>query len=319
MMRLRSIMSVVWVLVVVVVGFVPSVSAQDGLSDEQLALLDRVAEARSKYQAYTSLTRAITGSETQDITITLGDVTQTQSSVQSWESTATYVMPEGETDNVTMTVTGSSEMTQGESTAAYTITAEVRLVDGVTYVNAAYETPDPSLPEIPAGWIAVEDLEAYPVFDSLQLNDLPLHDDEEEMFDDMDLVKATATDVQVETVTLDDGTSADRITVVFGREGLIAAFETQEDVDPTVPALLAVADETSGATLIVTLDAENNPLELTMTLLIQAAGIDANTLSPGQFPEGVLLDFTFSTTQTETLSDFNASVEPVGVPDELAE
>jgi hypothetical protein len=319
MMRLRSVVSAGLVLMVVLVGVVSSVSAQAGLSDEQLALLDRVAEARAKYQAYTSLTRTTTGSETQDITITLGDLTQVQSSVYQWDSTATYVMAEGEPDNVSMTVTGSSEITQGETTTAYTITAEVRLVDGVTYVNAAYETPDPTLPEIPQGWIVVEDPDAYPVFASLQLDSVPLHDEEEELFDDIELVKTTATDVQIEAVTLDDGTSADRITVVLGQEGLVAAFGTQEDADPTALALLSVADDASGATLSVTMDAENNPLELTMTLLMQAVGVDANTLSPGQFPEGVLLDFAFSTTQTQTLSDFNALFEPVGVPEELAE
>lgn len=318
-MRLR----VALVIVMVLVGVVAlPVRAQDGLTDEQVMLLERVFEARDKLDTYASYTHNRMGSETQDISVTLGDLSQSFITTHEWEGTAQVIQMVDGGRNIALAVTGTASNQEAGPNGAvmleFTIMAEARLVDGTLYVNAAYETPDPALPELPVGWVMVEDLDEYEAFDSLQLDDL-LDVEDDELFDDPELVKATATDVQVEVVTMDDGTAADKITVTFSRDGLLAAYTNQDDIDQAALDLFNAANETSNAVLEITLDADNNPLQATMSMALHAVEVDANALNPEIYPVGMVLSFDLTATETETYSNFDATFDPAVVPEELAE
>jgi hypothetical protein len=242
--------------------------------------------------------------------------------LHNWEGTAQVINLEDGSRNIATTVTGYASNEEvgpgGELALEFTIMAEARVVDGTLYVNAAYETPDPMLPELPAGWVEVEDPAAYDVFDSLQLDDL-IDVDDDELFDDPDLVKETAQDVQVESITLEDGTAADRITVTFARDGLLAAYSAQDDLDQGALDLFNAADESSGATFEVVLEADNTPRQVTINMALRTTDTDANALNPELYPEGMFLSFDLTGTETEAYSDFDADVEPATVPEELVE
>lgn len=304
------------VMALALIGVPPSRAQDGGLTDEQVALLDRVFAARELVDVLESYVEDSAGTESQTLTVVLGEQSLDLADLTEWAQTQTVInTPEGKNVDAQISATVTS---QGE--VAFSVTGEARLVDGTLYVNAAYDDPSADLPPLPEGWMIVEDAETigdeFAALGALQLDSLA--DDEPPMlFEDQERMREIASDVFVETVTLEDGSEADLITIVFGRDALIAIVLEDTD-DPFQVGMFSALNEDSQATLSVLLDAEGRALEVISQMNMIAQDIDAAALSPEDFPPGALLSFAFQGTDEQRYSEFEAAVEPVAAPEELA-
>jgi hypothetical protein len=303
---------------------VPLAHAQDGggLSDDQLALLDRVQHAMENYQSYTSLVEMVSGGQGRELIITAGDTRQTFSTVATWERTS-QVIREGDEKNVLATVTATvidagtnPDGTEGGSRTRV-VYVEARRVDGQLYLLAEYgpeTTQGPDLPELPEGWFVVAQLGDWEALSDLGLEDLLQSGNP---FQNIERVKEAATDVELAAGTLADGTPVDMITVTFDRAGLTALFT--EGAADGGPLLLQVLDEGSYATFSIMLDAADQPYEVMSEVVLHTSGLDANTFGMRNQPEGATVEFTNELARHEVYSQINATFEPATVPEELAQ
>jgi hypothetical protein len=305
----------VCLMLVGLVGISGSVLAQDGgLTAEKDALLERVFAARALRDGYASYVSSSHQTENQSISVTLGSVTQTVSEVQNLARTSTVV--QGETGrNVSATLDADVKKTTvppngREVVTTYVVSGEARLVGDALYLNAVLDSGEgPEVPTLPESWFEVQNPDEYQYLKLDDLRDAP------SLLDDEEQTRAAAADVTLESVTMEDGTAADQITVKFDKDGLFLFMNgTNQNIDPLTQALLDAVSDSFEARIAVTLDADNNPLRVETMLSMSASGVDAHALAPDQFRDGIMMDFHYERSETEDYSDVNASVEPVSAP-----
>jgi hypothetical protein len=159
--------------------------------------------------------------------------------------------------------------------------------------------------------VRIDDLGNFPVFQEFNLDDYLSDTD---LFDDQEMMEAAALDVTVEASTLADGTPVDVITVTFGPQGLAMLLGEQQGGGQLMTLIMNSIDESSGGTLTITLDAENNPYSVSYDILAKAVGMDA-TVFGGQFPAGSTLDFITEGAREEAYSQIGEMFEPATVPE----
>jgi hypothetical protein len=302
-------------MVVALVGLSGSVWAQDGgLTAEQDALIGRVLAARALRAGYSSYVTSSHQTENRSITVTLGSVTQTVSEVQNLARTSTVVQGEAG-KNVSAALNASVERNSAQANgrevvSKYAVSGEARLVGDALYLNAVLDSGEgPEVPTLPEGWFEVQNPDDYQYLKLDDLRDAP------SLLDDEEQARAAAADVTLESVTMEDGTAADQITVKFDKNGLFLFMnETNQDIDPLTQALLDAVSDSFEARVAVTLDADNNPLRVETMLSMSALGVDAHALAPDQFSEGIMMDFHYERSETEDYSAINAPVQPVSAP-----
>ncbi|HEX3052233.1 MAG TPA: hypothetical protein VHP83_16355 [Aggregatilineaceae bacterium] len=313
----------VMVLVLVMVAAAPlsmTARAQDGggLTDEQIALLDRIVAARMVRDAWPAYTEDASGSQAYSIV----EPEQTSIRASALEHSAT-VIP-GETDDNTQAVVAASVISSvtvsdgTEESVEYTISGEARIVDGVMYVNVAYDEPNDQLPPLAEGWVqinSVEELDAYTALDALALSDLYEESDLEELNAMIEMYKQYATDVTLEQTTLEDGTTADVITITLDSVGVAEYMKVQDASSPLFDLLLT-DDAPDSYTFRMTLDAENNPIAIEGVMSIAGVGLDA-ALFGSSYPEGSTIDVTVEAEQVAVYTPILEGVEPAVVPDEV--
>jgi hypothetical protein len=322
----------IWVLRLFVVGLLVLVAlpaglsarAQDGsgLSDDQLALLERVRLARENYQAYTSLVEDVTGGQSRELILTAGDNRQSRSTLVTWQRSSQIIREETGANiaaTATATIIDSGTGVSGQvNSRTRTLNVELRKVDGKVYLQAAYgadTTPGSELPALPEGWFEVESLQDWPVLQELELQDLV---EQHSMFDDFDVVKAAVSDVAVAPGTLADGTPADAITLTFDAAGLQTLFGAGP-TDPVMAQVLQNLADDSSAVLTVTVDANDNLRESIFEMVLHATGLDGSMFGFDRLPAGAILDFTNELTRHEVYSQINEPFEPASVPEALAQ
>ncbi len=320
-MRNRIVWSIVLVLALAVPLIPAAAQDDDGLGEDERALLERIVAARAQVPDFTSYIETNEGSDSQVIVIRLEGQEREIVEATTWERTETVIR--GETDNaaaeIAVTYEASDLLPNGqEESSALSASGEARLVDGVIYLNASVEsTPPGGVPTLPEGWFVVEDPAGTDLFDLMGLDDLADAGTGESPFEDPDFILANASSVTLETVTLDDGTPADAITIVFKRGGLLGLMD-QGEANLLTMALLEGIDEESGAVMTAYLDGDNMPVGMEMMLRMQALDMDAHALSPDDFPEGMTLDFIFEQQETQTFAEINVEREPVAAPEIVA-
>jgi hypothetical protein len=302
----------VCLMVVALAAIGGAVLAQDGLTAEQEALIGRVVAARAIRDGYSSYVANSHQTENQSITITLGDVTQTVSEVENLAQTATVI--QGETDNVSAMLNANVEKNSvqangREVATTYAVSGEARLVGDALYLSATLDSGEgPEVPTLPQGWIEVQNPGDYSYLNLADLRHAS------SVLDDTEQARAAA-DVALEKVTLEDGTTADQITMTFDKNGLSTIMnDLNQEIDPVTQALLDAVSEDFEARIAVTLDAVDHPLRIEILLTMNALSVDAHALAPDQFPEGVTMDFHYERSETEDYSAVNAPVEPVVAP-----
>jgi hypothetical protein len=314
-MRIRTLCSVV-VLVVLLTGALIPASAQDGgLSDEELALLDRVFAARENLKNYSSYVEEATFLEEQNFLVKLGEESREFNNQYFVQRTATIL--QGDTNNISATIFAQIQ----EDDVSYSIDAEARVVDETLYFNGTYLIPDPDLPLLPEGWTVVVDPDVVEGLENLHLDDM-IEDDSlgGTLFDEPDLMRAAASLVTVMPSTLDDGTPVDIIAITLDSAGVAMAL-TESSVlegDSAASSTAAALTDESELVLLVALDAENNPHQVVLTSTIEAIDVDGPSFDPS-FPEGLTFDTSLAVVQTHTYSQFNEPFEPVAAPEALAQ
>jgi hypothetical protein len=256
------------------------------------------------------------GEQAQTLTVEAGGRTQSSASVRSWDRTATVLREGGDLSNVQAFLTMTFENSGPANASTFSVSAEARLVDGVLYVNGAFEDAS-TVPDgitLPDGWVILENDGHWPVLERLGLD---AYLDESGPFDDIEIIKAAATSITSEPDTLEDGTPVDLITIAFDSPGVAALYRTMKDLDPTTLHILDRLGGNTQATLALALDASDTAHFFHSEVIFDASGLDPAQV--GVRDPDATVNFEMVQSQTQTYSDFDAPVEPVAAPDTLAE
>lgn len=313
------------VLALLVVIVAPLSAFAQGLSGEDQANLEKALAALEAASTYTSYTVEQTEVNGSIITVTANS--ESLLSQESSEVTTTaYTLINSDTPNLggTSTVIGNRIEDGTEST--FLIQADLRLVDGLVYVNASYTTPDPSLPALPDGWTAITraDLEAYPGLESLGLDKifttvengglLPFVQN----FDRFaEVIRASATAVAVETQTLEDGRDVESITILLGSEGLGGLLTVDEDSaqNPLIQLISQNLTEDSNGLLSVAIDADGNIAQVLLAATVTTSEIDMTSVMTNA-PAGTVGVFEITNSSLLTVSGVGETYTPVEAPSE---
>jgi hypothetical protein len=296
--------------------------AQGGLSEEQVALLERVVAAVQKVDEYSSYVNTETSTLSLDGEVSIATFTQQLLRVQSLEKTTTYVL--GDNPNALVVATYSiEESAEAGATSAYTAEAEVRYVDGTLYLNAAVTDGDAEEASVPDGWVSGDDVEGYGIFDDINLDGLlervgAIEPDEDgnSPLEDLEVLEKVTTDVTAEEISLEDGTTATAITISMDFVTLLTEAPESFGGDAPDEASLALFSAFEGSTVeaVVVLGEDDNPISYEMWFEGSLVDFDAGVLSPQA--AGGTLNLNFSFSQSSGLSQVNEEIEPVAAPEE---
>ncbi len=321
---MKHLLKMLLILVVLVAAATPGhapVHAQDGLTAEQQALLDRATNAMTAIKQTSYVVHHV---ETQSTTMMLTMDNQQQPLQNeniTADTTISYIPGDG-TWNVqetgTIDVSGTDQNLGGDY--AYTLTAEVRLVDGAVYVNATRESEnEDALPPMPVGWRTVADPAEWPALKQLSLESWLKDPSRTGVFDYPDLVAMAVSDVTSETVTLDDGTEAEAITLILDGEGLqnalIAYYSIDNESDPTVTAIYSSIDPESQVSLTLTLDANDQLIQREGTGVISVTQMDMSQISTDIPAGSAFLDLNAELGLQEDVLSIGEQLTPAEAPD----
>lgn len=325
MKRLMMVLAVL-AMVIVAVGNIPTSQAQDGLTDDEKALVERFYNAAQKVDDYDSYVLETSELQSQDLTASIAGFEMGQTSSVLIETTQTVTLGG---DNIALIGTLAVDTAETGPTGgdAYSFTAQVegRLVDGVIYVNAQYLESDGDLPELPEGWFELDALD-FDVADLL--SDLSLEDwlDEEEMtdtpFETLETFIAAVSDITLTQETLDDGTEVDVITATIGAGGIMDMMADSDSFDPEDPtnmALMGMMGDNFDITFQIKLDSEDNPRYGILSMTIDLIDLNMDELGMEDMPPGGTMSMVMSNQEVRQWSNINdPALQPVEAP-ELAE
>jgi hypothetical protein len=321
-----------------------TVQAQDGdgLSDEQIAQLQRILDASSA-EDYDSYVQVGTSQSNAAIEISfLGMALEVNQTVNQ-ESTATVIKGDPY-DNISAQIIADVESTNSfdQSVSSYTLNADARQVEGVTYMQVTSEGDAPELEELPEGWFMLDDPAQFDALTNLQL-DLFFGDEEDSigaegamggasdvfgnvLTNEMDVLQQILSDVTVEAETLEDGTAVERITLTFDWESLIQEgidvgaldLDELEEVAPGLE-ILEMADINFTASVLI--DAEERIRGVDVLLGIDLPELDlyamAEAMGQGteDIPEGTTMGFIVTADINQVFTQINdESLMPVEAP-----
>ena len=296
------------------------VKAQGGLSDEQLVLLERVVTAVNSVDEYSSYTNTESTALSLDGEVALAGFTQPILQNQQLDKTVTYIL--GDNPNASLVATYSSESSQqAGSTDSYPVNAEARYVDGTLYFNGSLSEESTTETPLPEGWVTVDDVTTYQIFDDIGLDRVlervgavEADPANESPLKDLELLKKVVTDITVEEITLEDGSTANAFTLTIDFVGLVTEDPTAlgGDENGTTQALFS-AFEGQNIQAVVVLDAEDNPLSYELSFEGSLVDFDASALSSTL--AGATLNLSFGLSQSSELSQVNKEIEPVTAPE----
>lgn len=311
-----------WILLVaaLLMTLLPAVSAQDGLTEEEQALLERVTTALQAVETYTSFQSTTTLTETQNIDVSLlgQQVTQTGTSVV--EINATVIDPNGDNPNVSGTAVATVNEVENDTTVDYVLEAEFRFVDGVLYVNAQYANGTTGPMTLPEGWVTVDDVEMAE-FEVLNLDevvgDMMRQDDEDENDNLLDAIGKVAEAATSVTLTEEemDGTAVDVVTITFDWVGIRDVLAEDNPPDESNP-FFAIIEQMEGdiASISLALDENDQVVGYRFNFGVTVADIDLSQFTE-EVPAGTMISIDFSQEQTATLTDINGTFEAVTAPE----
>lgn len=323
MKRLMMILALLAMMVVAVGNAIPTSQAQDGLSEEELALLERLYEAVQKIEGYDAYVLERSELQSMDFYVSVAGFIISQSESTLVEALQT-VTESGANVHVvaTLVVDSSEDSPQGSSSQAYTAQVEARLVDGELYVNAEYLDSEGDAPQLPTGWIDFDSLsfDALEVLSKLSLDNLlDAGLDSDSPLDDLETLLSVVTEVNLTSETLDDGTEVDVITVVIGSDGVMSLLESRGEFDPNDPMTAGIVDvmgDNFEVSVQFKLDADDNIRYALLGLTIDMADFDISTMGIEGMPPGTTMSMTISFQEVRQYSNINdASLEPVEAPE----
>lgn len=286
--------------------------------EDYAALAERLSAANEASDAFTSYAVENVTTENQSISVVVGEFSQNIVSNVERTSNATVTRGENPSGQGTVTVVASSQ--EGETAASYTIEAEVRYVDGVLYVNAAYTESEGDVPELPEGWVEVEDPAFAFEFSSLDLEGfIDLFDDDEDENDPLESIQELL-DAATSVTTFEDeidGTPVEVFAITLGWEGLLVMMEASGDFDAEDPVMglfaEAMADQEDVVNVAVALDEDDNMIGMAYGFTMSLAEMDASQLDPNL--EGGTITALIENSEVNEISQLNETFDPVEVPE----
>ncbi|HEX3053218.1 MAG TPA: alpha-amylase family glycosyl hydrolase [Aggregatilineaceae bacterium] len=298
--------------------------AQGGLTDEGQALVDQALNALAAIDGASSY--ELNGEEewNQEWTGTLNGQAVAGSKAYA-TSTAQYSFVQTESGpNISQVIVlnySNEDPINAANAIQYVQNSEVRLVDGTVYVNSAYDEENPDLPALPGRWIKVgkATLTAWPGLATGAGLQMFLDDQPDTLLSltfNMPIdaiqtaVEAYATDVTSAANTLDDGSTAEAITITFSAEGWLAImpdFTTEGAISAAVSA--AVTEDPFKVTL--TLDESGQLVGIGLETSFTVNDLDVGGLENA--PDGMLLTITSREVSQYTVVE--KPVETVAAPD----
>lgn len=309
-------------LVALLLASFPVFAQESTLTEEEQATLDR---ALASLQAELDIEREIYTAETdvtntQNLVFYLGEETEQRTETVSTLQTVN-VIKDGEDRNVgaTFTINYSALTGTDEANAVeYTMSGEIRYVDGALYVTAAYDSSTGEVPTLPEGWVLVDDPANFPELEVIDLenfiDDYVNEDDEDEIADRQALIDGLgqyATSVELTQAEI-NGTAVDVVFITLTTEG----FAALQANNPNSAALFAVfPQDEETAQFALALETDTDQLRgLAINFSGTATAVPLNVLVPTA-PEGSTADLVVELTNTDTLLDANPTLTPVEAPE----
>jgi hypothetical protein len=292
--------------------------AQGGLSDEQLALIDRVIAAFDALAQNNYTNVGVNGwSETwkasMDGQVAMGAASEGST---TWEAEIIHTDTSVNLLWKNTTQVKSSQINPPSETS-YTLEAEVRVIDGAVYVNAAYVEPSPELPAVPKGWIEVTETSPseWPGLASLGLE--RFFDDEPDTISYLNfgvsleelktVFVETATVVTSASGTLEDGAPIETIGITLNRDGWLRISPDFDINDPTNRAIFSGLTS-SPRTFAFILDESGHLVKMVTDTKLDVLGIDISGIQGA--PQGVLLSLN---SDSRSINEFSLLTEPLPV------
>ena len=317
-----------FILSLLLVGVRIPTSAQNALSEDEQALLQRAWDAVAQWQNYQSyeyssrmdLAQTVSGGIGDQLSI--NDVLNLRLDVTQ---AITYLEGGANVQQHYRLDAAQSTLDPTQQTD-YVLEADTRQVDGVVYVNAAYTEPGPGQQAVPTGWFIYGDQDT-PAVDSLRLDGLGGRLDRlalgqlfgvfggNALAEVEQIFQTQATAITSESGVLEDGTPIERIQFTLTTEGLQALWGLFDRQDMVEEFLLAQLLSATPLTYTLILDTDGNLVGVEHTIDFNVTDLDISSLvnAPG-FTLTVMLQQTVSARFTS----INADLEVVAAPEDVA-
>ncbi|MBZ0310266.1 MAG: hypothetical protein K8I82_29670 [Anaerolineae bacterium] len=311
-----------WILLVaaLLMTLLPAVGAQDGLSEEEQALLERVTTALQGVETYTSFETTVTLTETQTIDVALLGQQSNQVSSSVVQLDAVVIDSNGDNPNVSGTAVATVSEAEDNLTTDYVLEAEFRFVEGVLYVNAQYADGTTGPLPLPEGWVTVDDVEA-PEFEVLNLDEvvgdmmnLDEANENDNLLDALGKVAEAATSVTLTEEEI-DGTAVEVVTITFNWTGIRDVLAADNPPDASNP-FFAIIEQIEGdiASISLVLDENDQVIGYRFNLSMTVAEVDLSQFTD-EVPAGTMISIDFTQAQDAALSNINGTFEPVTAPE----
>lgn len=290
-------------------GMKSQVTAQDvGLSTEQLEWVNRYFEGLEKRSSYSAYVQTEQDFQNQALVFSSTGLPEFVNSTMQRQETSTIIQTESPEIRSEITLNISQDQD-------YSLEAEVRIVDGILYVNAAYVGRSLNLPPLPEGWIVVDDSIEWEGLNPLQLNSYV--DNRVSPLQDQELLLDGLSNVTLEHEKLAANTSADVVVMTLTDEtvaGLLTPSATSVGSD-ILDAILENMLDDSAASIRVYLDKDGHIVRMgTHIRLLSEVNLDQIEDIP--FPAGTTLTFDGTFDNTTTYTQINdTTLMPMGAPE----
>ncbi|MBI5958550.1 MAG: hypothetical protein HY866_07445 [Chloroflexi bacterium] len=299
----------------------PLHAQQDRLPKDQRALVERAIRAVEATQNYTSFVSHLDQ--------TLADSSQVGEAPGSFSDRRYTISRDsfftldaaGEPNIQSLqTLDFAGESSAWEIPHRYTLTSEIRVVGALVYVRAKRESAQEAiLPQMPPGWlIAQSSAHEWAALDALSLDEWINAPDEQRIFDlNIPLLLQESSGAALESITLDDGTPADRITLTINgadlRRGMAAYVEAQSG-GPNSTVYYGSIDLTSTWMITFTLNETDQVVAFEIEGHLRWTDFDLNFVSPLLDP-GTLMNQEYDMMSAYTIRDINAPLAPISAPE----
>ncbi|NJL95384.1 MAG: hypothetical protein HC915_17515 [Anaerolineae bacterium] len=318
---MKKIVLSLMLVLLLAVGLVPGVLAQEGsLSEEEQALVERAQAAITEYLAAESYSAFGYEILTQDLTLNLGPTVSNRVSSSEVLRDGYIIFGEAGSAQYSGQVIYSEEV-DGTVEASYTMDYELRYVNGTLYVNASYAASEGNALPLSDGWVQVDDPEAFPEFQELDLDDLLDNFDGEARAEEFARIQEAISIGTLGATTyedsLEDGSPVVVIRLVLDAAVLAEVTGSEEEEIPAefVQAMVdAMATEEEPIVYEFALTPDGVLAGVALGLTLDLADADLRLLV-AEVPEGSLFSLMQEAEELTLYSNYGGTFDPVMVPE----
>ena len=289
--------------------------AQDdsGLSEEELAWLDRYLQAPAIVEEYEQYTFDLTRTQDIQFFISFADNSLGLENLEELELA-------GQVDNIAeiahATVSVETFYNEFEHDSAYSLNGEIIIADKVAYAQAEYTDTVGDIPALPENWQLIETQEDIPpelgligleYFFEGNLGFIPLRE----------LIRETASQVTYEENILQDGTPVEIITILIEGENFATFMDVlfAEGTDDGFFELITLTEDNEGYIDIwVAFNAAGHLIHVENFISVTIDEIDLADIGNSDFPEGTTVKITADLLLAVDFHDINSPIDAIERP-----